>query len=227
MTSRFFSLSLAAVCALAITSTALAQQGFRVAAEQLEQHRLTLPAESQQDFGQWQWLTGDKRLAAALAEAGIAFEHFPKTGRIQVHQHRFDPLQYYPHNAYLVWGEQQALNALAQRGNVRFAGEFAADWRVHQRLRSFTGTIRNINLHVFNSGDVRDLLRRVEATGAQVLDAWSAQPDGRFWDIKITLDATRLDSLMGLPELISANFMSPEVFFDDESGAQVVAGNLN
>ncbi|MGY6631984.1 MAG: S8 family serine peptidase [Wenzhouxiangella sp.] len=270
MTSRFFSLSLAAVCALAITSTALAQQGFRVATEQLEQHRLALPAESQQDFGQWQWLTGDERLAAALTEAGIAFEHFPEAGQIQVHQHRFDPLiqwpasrnaprddrgqllglvqfhgpirrsdlgdivgagleplQYYPHNAYLVWGEQQALNALAQRGNVRFAGEFAADWRVHQGLRSFTGTIRNINLHVVNSGDVRDLLRRVEATGAQVLDAWSAQPDGRLWDIKITLDATRLDSLMGLPELISANFMSPEVFFDDESGAQVVAGNLN
>ncbi|MGY6588719.1 MAG: S8 family serine peptidase [Wenzhouxiangella sp.] len=270
MTSRFFVSSLAAVCALAITSTALAQQGFRVPTDQLEQQRLALPTESRHDYGQWQWLTGDDRLAAALTDAGISFEHFPEAGQIQVHEHRFDPLmqwpatrgaprddhgqllglvqfhgpirrsdlaaivgaglqplQYYPHNAYLVWGEQQAISALAERGNVRFAGEFAADWRLHQGLRAFTGTIRNINLHMVNSGDIRDLLRRVESTGAVVVDAWAAQPDGRLWDVKVTLEAARLDNLMGLPELISANYMSPEVFFDDESGAQVVAGNLN
>lgn len=247
-----------------------AQEGFRISSHQIYSLSESLPIDHQQDFGSWTWLSGGKELAAALSAAGIEFEHFPEAGMIQVHQHRFDPLQvapkgntaprdederllglvqfhgpltrsdlaeisqlglvplqYYPHNAYLVWGSHQALAAASNARNIRAVSEFASDWRLHPELMRFSGQIRNINLHFVNSGRIEDFLARVAALGGEVLDAWPAQPDGRLWDVKITLPAERLSRLEGLPELISANYMSPEVFFDDESGAQVIAGNLN
>ena len=251
-------------------SVAVAQEGFRVSSDHFERLDQAAPGVVQRDYGTWRWLSGGPELRQQLLAAGVAFEHFPDAGQVQVHQHRFDPLQqwparlgaardergrllglvqfhgplqradlqtlqaaglmplqYYPHNAYLVWGDHAALLSVRGDSNVRFAGEFAAEWRLHPGLERMSGQIRNVNLHFVNSGDVRDFLNRVEALGAEVLDAWAAQPDGRIWDAKITLTADRLNQLTSLPELISANFMSPEVFLDDESATQVLAGNLN
>ncbi len=138
-----------------------------------------------------------------------------------------EPLQYYPHQAYLVWGSAQALASLAGRSEVRFAGDFPADVRIAPELHRKQGLIQNVNVHFVNTGRTEETLARLSALGANVLDAWRAQPDGRLWDAKIEIDASLVPLLAGIPEVVASEFLSPEVFTDDEMSSQIVAGNFS
>jgi|GEM_PF-413098 len=137
------------------------------------------------------------------------------------------PIQYYPHHTYLVWGQPDQLEQVRNVDSVRWSGDFSPEFRLHPRLAEFQGRIENLNVHFFNDGNPEAVLGKLADLGAEVLDAWPAQPDGRLWDAKITMDARDVASLAGVPQAISVNYMSPEPELEDESAAQTLAGNLD
>ena len=139
-----------------------------------------------------------------------------------------EPIQYYPHHAYLVWGPATALDDSGREvASVRFAGEFGAGLRLAPSLERRQGWIRNVNVHFYNTGNVAATVAALSQRGAVVHDYWRAQPDGRLWDARVEVHANDLAALANLPEVISLNFMSPEPQLEDESATQVLAGNLD
>src|SRR5690606_32511912 len=64
------------------------------------------------------------------------------------------PLQYYPHNAYLVWGERDARQALARHDFVRWHDGFHAGYRIAADLAQRSGRIDNVMVVFYNDGDI-------------------------------------------------------------------------
>jgi hypothetical protein len=135
-------------------------------------------------------------------------------------------LQYYPHHAYLVWGQPDQIAGLRSADAVRWSGDFSSEFRLHPRLSEFQGPIENLNVHFYNDGNPSAVVAMLESQGATVLDYWPAQPDRRLWDAKVVMDASQVATLAFVPQVISVNYMSPEPELEDESGSQTLADNI-
>lgn len=136
-------------------------------------------------------------------------------------------LQYYPHNAYLVWGDEQAAARVMTMPFVRWQGGFSPDWKRSESLKDKVGTIDNVQVLVFDDGNLASTLQRIRDLGGTVLNMYRAQPDGRLQSVITRIDASRLDGLTLIPQVLWAEYVSPRAYFDDELAAQIIAGNYN
>ncbi|MCB8942746.1 MAG: cadherin-like domain-containing protein [Ardenticatenaceae bacterium] len=134
-------------------------------------------------------------------------------------------MQYYPHNTYLVWGSQtQALEA-ATLTSVRWHGLFHPAYKVDNYLRTFTGTIHNVDIMFYNDGNINATLAAIESLGGTILQYYPAQPDKAFYDAVVQLDVAQLDSVAQLNTVLWLGHLSPEPILDDEMSSQILAGN--
>jgi hypothetical protein len=74
-------------------------------------------------------------------------------------------LQYYPHHTYLVWGTQTEVQAAATLAQVRWQGDFHPAYKVDNYLRTFTGTISNVDIMFYNDGHIEATLAAIKALG--------------------------------------------------------------
>jgi hypothetical protein len=137
------------------------------------------------------------------------------------------PLQYYPHDTYLVWADDTAARSLESWPNVRWQGRYQPEWKLEGELGKRTGVIRNVGVHFYNDGDVPAVLAAIRARGATVLTHGPAQSDHRFFDAWIQVDASQLDALAQLPQVVWLEYASPQPILDDEMSSQIVARNYN
>ncbi|MBX3725669.1 MAG: S8 family serine peptidase, partial [Xanthomonadales bacterium] len=137
------------------------------------------------------------------------------------------PLQYYPHDTYLVWADAGAGNALENLAHVRWQGEYQPGWKLEPGLGKRSGLIRNVGVHFFNDGDVPGVLSALAARGAQVVTHGPAQADRTFFDAWVEVDASRLAELAALPQVVWLEFADPDPILDDEMSSQIVARNYN
>ncbi len=135
------------------------------------------------------------------------------------------PLQYYPGNAYLVWGDQTASNATRALGNVRWVGDFGESLKASADLAKRNGVITNVAVQFINNGNVEQTLDALRNAGAQVLSSHAAQPDKRFYEAIVVADAARLDSFARIAEVLWYGYQSPEGKLEDEMSSQIVGGN--
>jgi hypothetical protein len=136
-----------------------------------------------------------------------------------------EPLQYYPHNAYLVWSTGNARSALANHAFVRWHDAFHEDYRLADDLRQRSGRIDNVSVVFFNDGDIEGTLAALRGLGARILDHHPAQPDRRLFNAIVQIDAAALSDVAKLATVLWAGYSHPEPVHDDEMSDQIQAGN--
>lgn len=136
-------------------------------------------------------------------------------------------LQYYPHNAVLVWAQGTAAESAEVADFVRWQGPFLNAWKMDDDLVARSGLIQNVDVHFHNDGNVDGILAAIEAAGGRVLRHAPAQPDKAFFDAWIEVDRAALDRIAAIPHVLWFGYASPKPMLEDEMAAQILAGNYN
>ncbi len=134
-------------------------------------------------------------------------------------------LEYYPHNAYLVWSDPATMAGLETLPFVRWQGAFHPAYRLGSSLEGRSGTIRNVDVMLYDDGGLDDAVAGLEALGAVVLRLGPAQPDRTFFNATIEVGADRLHDIARMGPVLWLGYASPKPVFDDEMSDQIVAGN--
>ncbi len=135
------------------------------------------------------------------------------------------PLQYYPHQAYLVWAGEGAVSALASFEAVRWQGLFHPAYKVNQDLRGRRGILERVDVVFYDDGDRQATLDAVAALGGELEAVFPAQPDGVLWNAVIRLPATAVELVARLNTVLWLGDRGPGPELEDEMSSQIVAGN--
>ena len=135
------------------------------------------------------------------------------------------PLQYYPSNAFLVWGTAAQTQTLAAQPFVRWQGAFHPAYKLNADLAARRGRIANLDVMFYNDGQLEQTLAALGKLGAQVLQVYPAQPDRAFYNAIVTLDADALAAAAQLNVVLAVAYASPQPALDDEISDQIIAGN--
>jgi hypothetical protein len=134
-------------------------------------------------------------------------------------------LQYYPHNTYLVWGSAAETAVAENLDFVRWQGAFHPAYKMNEDLARRTGLVQNVDIFFYNDGNIEGTLAEINALGANILNAFPAQPDRVFYTAIVELDVTAFEALSQLNTVLWFGYASPEPELDDEMSSQIVAGN--
>ena len=136
-------------------------------------------------------------------------------------------LQYYPHNAYLVWGDSNALATAQARGHVRWSGNFHPAYKVSAALAARTGRIRNVDVFIYNDGHLQQTLDALAALGGTVIQTYPAQADRTFFVAVVEMSARSLAAAAELGTVVWMGYADPKPVLDDEMSDQIQAGNYS
>ena len=134
-------------------------------------------------------------------------------------------LQYYPHNTFLVWSDQTVMESAANLSFVRWHGVFHPAYKINSDLDGFSGTIQNVDVMFYNDGNVDRTLESLEKYGATVIQSYPSQPDRRFYNAIIELDAEAVAGISKITTVLWAGYASPEPILEDEMSDQIIADN--
>jgi len=143
------------------------------------------------------------------------------------------PLQYYPQNAYLVWGKFQALESAKRAAYVRWSGVFQPAYKVNPALMSVVekmegaGMVENVAVTLYDDGALKTTLKSLEDMGGKYQQHFAAQPDGQFQTVILKLPAARLAEVAGLPAVWALDYVSARPGLDDEISTQISVGNYS
>ncbi|HSM50731.1 MAG TPA: S8 family serine peptidase, partial [Thermoanaerobaculia bacterium] len=136
-----------------------------------------------------------------------------------------EPLQYYPHHAYLVWGDVRATESTAALPFVRWQGRVHPAYKPAPNLDGREGLIRNVDVMFYGEERVEETLAAIEKLGGRLLRHYPAQPDRKFFDAIVELPAEAVAEVAQLPNVLWLGFQGPRPILDDEMSSQIVAGN--
>lgn len=134
-------------------------------------------------------------------------------------------LQYYPHNTYLIWGSDEQSAALASAAFVRWQGRFHPAYKINSDLAGREGRIDNVDVMFFSDGKIEPTLQAIRSLGGRILNYHPSQPDKLFWNAIVQLDASAVEAVARIPEVLWLGYESPRPTLDDEMSSQIVAGN--
>ena len=135
------------------------------------------------------------------------------------------PLQYYPHNAYLVWGTAAQASSAQSLEYVRWHGDVHPAYKINSDLFNRSGLVENVDVMFYNDGNIDQTLNTLVAMGASVELAYPSQPDKAFYDAVIKIDAALLDDIARLDTVLWLGFIGADPILDDEMSSQIIAGN--
>ncbi len=141
------------------------------------------------------------------------------------------PLQYYPHNTYLVWGAFQATEAVNRAPYVRWSGAFQPAYKLNPTLAAMAGkledakVVENVAITFYNDGDIERTLKALSDLGGEYLQHFAAQPDGAFQTAIFKLPAGRLNEAANLATVWAMDYVAPRPGLDDEVSNQISTGN--
>jgi subtilisin family serine protease len=136
-------------------------------------------------------------------------------------------LQYYPHYTYLVWGADSALRAAESLDFVRWSGNFHPAYKINSDLVGREGVVQNVDVFFYNDGDIKSTLDSLTALGANVVQAYPAQPDQAFFVAVVELDAAAFDAVSRLGTVLWLGYSHPVPVLEDEMSSQILAGNYS
>ncbi len=136
-------------------------------------------------------------------------------------------LQYYPHNAYLVWGDDASAGRSSALEFVRWQGVVSPDWKTSPELKGRLGPISNLQVMIYDDGNLANVLAQIQGLGGRVLNVFKAQPDGALMSVIVQMDAGQIAPMNELPTVLWTEYVGPKPILDDEMSSQIVAGNYN
>jgi subtilisin family serine protease/subtilisin-like proprotein convertase family protein len=135
------------------------------------------------------------------------------------------PLQYYPHNTYLVWGSVEQSSVMETYDFVRWQGAFHPAYKINNDLSGRTGIISNVDIMFYNDGDIKKTINSFQALGADIIQTFPSQPDRAFFNAIVELDARTFEDIARINTVLWIGYSHPEPVLDDEMSSQIVAGN--
>ncbi len=136
-----------------------------------------------------------------------------------------DVLQYYPGFTYLIWATPQQAERAQNLAATRWTGEFHPAYKLSAALAGAEGLIENVAITFYNNGDREGTVNSLIGLGAALVQQFPAQPDGAFYTVIVRMDASRLAEAARIPSVWAIEYAAPRPGFDDEIGAQIIAGN--
>ncbi|MCZ7651065.1 MAG: S8 family serine peptidase [Thermoanaerobaculia bacterium] len=136
-----------------------------------------------------------------------------------------EPLQYYPHHAYLVWGDARSTESTAALPFVRWQGRVHPAYKPAPSLDGREGIVRNVDVMFFGEERVEETLAAIEKLGGRVLHHYPAQPDRKLFDAIVELPAEAVAAVSQIPNVLWLGFQGPRPILDDEMSSQIQAGN--
>ncbi len=136
-----------------------------------------------------------------------------------------EPLQYYPANTYLVWGEPTAVARAAHLPFVRWQGPVLPAYKPAQSLDARSGTIANVDVMFYDERQVEATLAAIRKAGGRVLQHYPAQPDRKFFNAIVELPASAIDAVAAIHNVLWLGFQDAHPLLDDEMSDQIQAGN--
>ncbi|MDA8019347.1 MAG: S8 family serine peptidase [Thermoanaerobaculia bacterium] len=136
-----------------------------------------------------------------------------------------EPLQYYPHNTYLIWSNMAQMSAAEELEFVRWQGLFHPAYKLSPDLDNRQGRINNVSFFFYNDGNVDATLAEIRRLGGEILLQYPAQPDGVFQTAITRLDAEVLEQAAQIPTVVWIGFRSAALEPEDELTDQIVAAN--
>lgn len=156
----------------------------------------------------------------------VQFLDMPAQGaRDSLVQAGFRPLQYYPHHAWLVWGEADGGRRLAQIPGMRWQGSFSPDWKLAPSLRDPSSSFEQLALLAYDDANLGLLEEQLRPFGIEWLAQAAAQPDGRLQTLWLRAGRTHLELLTALPQVLWIEAVADRPQLEDEIASQIVAGN--
>jgi hypothetical protein len=134
-------------------------------------------------------------------------------------------LQYYPHNTFLVWSTREVMDSAAALPFVRWNGVFHPAYKVNSDLEGLSGVIQNVDVMFYNDGDIQGTLESLEKHGAVILQHHPSQPDRRFFNAIVELDAEAVAGISKISTVLWAGYASPVPILEDEMSDQIIADN--
>lgn len=134
-------------------------------------------------------------------------------------------LQYYPENAFLVWGSAAEGAAVEGLSYVRWQGAFHPGYKVSSGLQEAQGVVENVAVTFYNDGDVAGTLARLTGLGDVYVQHAAAQPDKVFYTALYKMDASAFTAAAQIPTVWAIEYSAPRPGFDDEISTQIVSGN--
>ncbi len=168
------------------------------------------------------------KTAAGKALRLVQFRDTPQQSwRDSLEQQQLRVIQYYPHNAYLVWGDDAAASRAESLSFVRWQGTFSPDWKLSPELKGRLGKIGNVQILIYDDGNLSNVLAQIEGFGGRVISTFAAQPDAALQSAIVEIDAGQIALVNALPQVLWSEYASPRAQFDDEISSQIIAGNYN
>lgn len=174
---------------------------------------------------------GEPELPAALAatgEGGLELVQF--RGPVQdewlaaLEASGATPLQYYPHNTYLVW--RSAPGALARTDFVRWQGAFHPAYKLSPTALDRAEEVLPLEVIFVGAAGVEATAAEIaRAAGGAIERLSPAQPDRALWSAVLEADAATLADLARIPAVLWIGYKSPRIQLEDEMSDQIVAGN--
>lgn len=153
-------------------------------------------------------------------------------------------LQYVPNQAFFVYADDAAAARIAGHSRVRWIGEYAAEDRIPDVLRSQisnkldnTGLSRSISplemtrggaavfdVAVFARADINEVAGELLATTGGTIRNLINLPNNYFNIIRVEVPIASVDSVASIPDVVRIDAWSTPTA-EDEKAAQIVAGN--
>lgn len=135
-------------------------------------------------------------------------------------------LQYYPSYTYLVWATPQMVRQVGELSPVRWVGEYHPAYRINSSLEKDRDQLENLAITIYDDGQLQESLEAISNLGATYLQHFTAQPDRKFWTAIFQANSSLVEEIARVDPVWAVESVSLTPGFDDENGAQIVAGNL-
>mgnify|MGYP005848194909 FL=1 len=170
------------------------------------------------------------RRALVAGQSGLRLVQFP--GPIQdawyqaMLQAGLEVVTYMPDYAYLVWGDDMAVERLRSTAPLRWAGFYHPYYALHPALTDPEKLPAEVEV-IVQVYDRPDAEKTIQAILDRALDVFrNPYPVLVYRNIGIRIPSSQLFWLASLPEVVNVEPYAPPVLLDEVQG-QIMAGNLN
>nr|MBA2735712.1 hypothetical protein [Pyrinomonadaceae bacterium] len=138
-------------------------------------------------------------------------------------------VQYVPHQAFIVYGDGEAISKIANHSRVRWAGKYTAEQKISPELNDFTARPENVtamfDVAVFSRADLAAVSSEFANTvNGQIINQIKL-PSNFFNILRVEIPIGELSKIAAMPDVFRIDpYTKPIV--EDERAAQIVAGNF-
>ncbi|MCU1290661.1 MAG: hypothetical protein JWN60_2890 [Acidobacteria bacterium] len=137
-------------------------------------------------------------------------------------------VQYVPHQAFIVYGDGEAIGKISNHSKVRWMGKYAAEQKMSPQLEEFSARQENdtamYDIAVFAKTDLAEISNRFADTVTGKIKHQIKLPSNFFNILRVEMPVSELSKVSAMPGVFRIDPYTQPVI-EDERSAQIVAGN--